>query len=73
MHSGLNNIDNKSDDQLLITQDMIDDNRQASEDKIKKYYSKLEKQDSTPDNITTMIKKNMYQNQNLNDPPDNMD
>ena len=52
---------------------MIDDNRQDSDDKMKKYYSKLDKQDSTLDNITAMIKNMMYQNQSSNSLPDNMD
>ena len=43
MPSEQNNIDNKSNYQFLITQDMIDDNRQASDEKIRKYYSKLDK------------------------------
>ena len=52
---------------------MIDDNRQASDEKINKYYSKLYKQDSKLDNIIEMIKEMMYQNQNSNYPPENMD
>ena len=47
---------------------MIDDNRQDSDDKMNKYYSKLDKQDSKLDNITEMIKKMMYHNQSLNYP-----
>ena len=43
MTSGKNKIDNKSHEHLLITQDMIDDNRQASDEKMKKYESKLDK------------------------------
>ena len=73
MPSGRNNIDNKSYDQLLILQDMIDDNRQSSDEKMKKYYSKLDKQDSKLFNITAMIKNIMYQNQNYNYLPDNID
>ena len=42
MTSGLNKIDNKSYEQILITQYMIDYNRQASDEKMKKYYSKLD-------------------------------
>ena len=68
-----NNIDNKLDDQFLITQDMIDENRQAYDEKMKKYYSKLDKQDSKLDNITAMIKNIMYQNQNYNYLPENID
>ena len=52
---------------------MIDDNSQASEKKMRKYYSKLDKQDSKLDNIIEMINKMMYQNQNSNYPPENMD
>ena len=52
---------------------MIDDNRQAYDEKMKKYYSKLDKQDSKLDNITAMIKNMMYQNQNLNILQDNID
>ena len=52
------------DDQFLITQYMIDDNSQASDEKMKKYYSKLDKQDSKLENISSMIKNMMYQNQN---------
>ena len=73
MPSGKNKIDNKSYEHLLITQDMIDDNRKASDEKMKKYYSKLDKQDSKLDNITAMINQMMYHNQNSNDPPNNMD
>ena len=51
---------------------MIDYNRQSSDEKMKKYYSKLDKKDSKLDNITTMINHTMYQNKNSNYPPDNM-
>ena len=51
---------------------MINDNSQASDEKMKKYYSKLDKQDPKLENITSMIKNMMYQNQNSNYPPDNM-
>ena len=64
MPSGWNKIDNKSYYQFLITQDIIDDNRQAYDEKMKKYYSKLDKQDSKLDNIIAMIKNMMYHNQN---------
>ena len=40
---------------------------------MKKYYSKLDKQDSKLDNIIVMIKNMMYHNQKQNCPPDNMD
>ena len=73
MPSGQDNIYNKSDDQFLITQDIIDENRQDYDEKMKKCYSKLDKQDSKLDNITAMIKNMMYQNQNSNDHPDNID
>ena len=73
MPSERNRIDNKSYEQFLITQDMIDDNRQASDDKIKKYYSKLDKQDSKLENTTEMINQMMYQNQNSNDLLENID
>ena len=73
MPSGWNNIYNKSYEQFLITQYIIDDNRQASDEKMKKYYSKLDKQDSKLDNTIAMIKNMMYQNQNSNYPPDIMD
>ena len=59
MPSLRNNIDNKSYDQLLIMQDMIYDNMQASDEKMNKYYSKLDKQDSKLDNIVEMTKKVM--------------
>ena len=45
---------------------MIDDNIQASDERMKKYYSKLDKQDSKLDNIIEIIKNMMYQNQNSN-------
>ena len=61
------------DDQFLITQYMIDDNSQPSDEKMKKYYSKLDKQDSKLDNIVEITIKMMYQNQNSNYPPANMD
>ena len=48
---------------------MIDDNSQDNVEKMKKYYSKLDKQDSKLDNIIEMLKKMMYQNQNSNYPP----
>ena len=73
MPSGQKNIDNKLDDQLLITQYMIDDSSQASDEKMNKYYSKLYKQDSKLDNIIEMIKIMMYHNQNSNYTPENMD
>ena len=73
MSSGKYKIDNKSYDHLLITQDMIDDNRKAPDEKMKKYYSKLDKQGYKLDNITAMINQMMYHNQNSNYPPDNMD
>ena len=57
----------------MNTQYMIDDNSQSSEKKMKKYYFKLDKQDSKLDIIIEMIKKMMYQNQNSNYPPKNMD
>ena len=66
MQSGWNNIDNMSYEQFLITQYIIDDNRQSSDEKMKKYYSKLDKQDSKLDNTTAIIKNMMYQNQNSN-------
>ena len=52
---------------------MIDDNSQPSEKKMKKYYFKLDKQDSKLDNIIEMIQNMMYQNQNSNHPLANMD
>ena len=52
---------------------MIDDNRQASGEKMKKYYSKLDKKDSKLDNITAMINQMMYKNKNSNYLPDNID
>ena len=52
---------------------MIDDNSQASDEKMNTYYSKLDKQDSKLDNIIEMIKNMMYHNQNSNYPPENMD
>ena len=73
MPSGWNNIDNKSYDQFLITPDIIDDSRQAYDEKMKKYYSKLDKQDSKLDNIIALIKNMMYQNQNYNCQPEKMD
>ena len=66
MPSGLNKIDDKLDYLLLITLAIIDDNSQASDEKMKRYYSKLDKQYSKLENITEMIKKMMDQNQNLN-------
>ena len=52
---------------------MIDDNRQASDDKMNKYYSKIDRQDSKLDNIIAMIKNMIYHNKNSNYLPDNMD
>ena len=43
---------------------MIDENSQASDEKMKKCYSKLDKQDSKLDNIIEIIKNIMYHNQN---------
>ena len=54
-------------------QDMIDDNMKHYDEKMKKYYSKLDKKDSKLDNITAMINQMMYQNQNSNYLPDNID
>ena len=51
MQSGWKTIDNKSYNQLLITQDMIENNRQASDEKMKKYCSKSDRKDSKLDNI----------------------
>ena len=45
---------------------MIDENRKAYDDKMNKYYSKLDKQDSIIDNLTAMIKNTMDKNQNSN-------
>ena len=59
-------MDNKLDYQFLIMQAMIDDNRQVFDEKMKKYDSKLDKQDSKLDKPTKIVKKSMYQNQNLN-------
>ena len=53
-------MDNKSDDQFLIMQDTIDDNRQATDYKMKTY-------DSNIDKLTVLIKnidEMMGQNQN---------
>ena len=66
MPSGLNKIDDKLDYLILITLAIIDDNSQASDEKMKRYYSKLDKQYSKLENIMEMIKKMMDQNQNLN-------
>ena len=52
-------MDNNSDGKLLIMQATIDDNRKASDEKIKTYDSKLDK-------LTEMIENMMVKNQNLN-------
>ena len=52
---------------------MIDDNRKTYDEKMKKYYSKLDIQDSKLDNITAMINQMMYKNKNSNYLPDNID
>ena len=43
---------------------MIYDNRKDSDDKMNKYYSKFDKQDSKLDNITAMMKNILDKNQN---------
>ena len=73
MTSGGGGIGNKLDDRLLIMQDMINDKRQAFDQKVKKYDSKLEKQDSKLDKLTEMVKKKMDQNKNSNSFPDKID
>ena len=57
-------MDNKSDDQSLVTKDTIDDNRKISDEKIKEYYSKLDQKDSKLDKIMEMIKTTMVQKKN---------
>ena len=42
----------------------IDNNRQASDEKMNKYDSKLDKQDSKLDKLALMVKNMMDQNQN---------
>ena len=48
-------MDNKLDNQFLITQDTIDYNRQDSDKKMNKYDYELDKKDSKHDNITSMV------------------
>ena len=67
-----NKIDNKLDDQFFIVQAMIDYNKKVFDEKMRKYYSKLDKQDSKLKNITAMIKNMMDHNQNLNYSPYNI-
>ena len=50
-------MDNKSYEKLLVMQYTIDDNRQAYDIKLNKYYPKL-------DNIMALINNMMHQNQN---------
>ena len=64
-----NNIDKISDDKLLIIESIIDDNRKASDKTMKKYYSKIDKQDSKLENLMAMIKNMMDHNQNSNYSP----
>ena len=52
---------------------MIDDNRQSSDEKMKKYYSKLDKRYSQVDTTTAMINHRIYQNHNSNDLTENID
>ena len=59
-------MDNKSDDQFLIMQATIYENRQPSDDKMNIYESKLDK-------LTEMIESMMVQNQNPNSSSDKMD
>ena len=61
---------NKSDYQFLVIQATIDDNRQASDDKMN---SKLDKQDYTLDKLMAMVKNMTDKNQNSNSLPENMD
>ena len=51
-----NKIDNKLDDQFFIVQAMIDYNKKFFDEKMRKYYSKLDKQDFKLKNITAMFK-----------------
>ena len=65
-------MNNKLDYQFLIMQDIIFGNRQAYEEKMKKYDCKLDIKDSKLDKIMEMIKTTMVQKKNSNSPPDNM-
>ena len=59
-------MDTNLDEHCIIMQDMIDDNRQDSDDKMKK-------QDYNIDKLTAMVKNIMDQIQILNYSPENMD
>ena len=56
-------MDNNPDGHLLITKSIIDDNRQASDGKMKEYESKLDKNDSIIENLTALIENMVHQNQ----------
>ena len=60
------------DDWFLIIQATTDTNGQDYNDKMKKQYSKLDKQDSKIDNIKAMVKKIMNKIQISNSSPDKM-